>query len=108
MESSGLVDVHVRLPREVAERARSCGLLEPEPLSRAIRAALDERTDDFDELRQLEKKAPEAIAAATQGVAAIEARVTSADAALATLTARYTDNAIATVADNPSTNRALA
>ena len=63
--------------------------------------ALDEQTDDFDELRQLEKKAPEAVAAATQEVAAIEARVTSADAALATLTARYTDNAIATVSDNP-------
>ena len=46
MDSSGLVDVHVRLPREVAERARSCGLLEPDALSRAIRAALDERTDD--------------------------------------------------------------
>lgn len=63
--------------------------------------ALDEQTDDFDELRQLEKKAPEAVAAATREVATIEARVTSADAALAALTARYTDNAIATVADNP-------
>lgn len=63
--------------------------------------ALDEQIDDFDALRQLEKKAPAAVASATLEVATIEARVTSADAALAALAARYTDNAIATVADNP-------
>ena len=62
---------------------------------------LDEQTEDFDELRQLERQAPEAVAAATGEVAAIEARISTVDAALATLAARYTDDAIATVADNP-------
>ncbi|TFD81166.1 TPM domain-containing protein [Cryobacterium fucosi] len=83
---------------EEQQRAWYAGIID---LCGTANAALDEQTDDFDELRQLEKKAPEAIAAATQEVAAIEARVTSADAALAALAARYTDNAIATVADNP-------
>jgi uncharacterized membrane protein YgcG len=67
--------------------------------------ALDEQADDFDELRQLEKSAPESAAAVGREAAAVDARVASADASLASLAARYTDTAIETVADNPQQAR---
>ncbi len=83
---------------EAQQRAWYAGIID---LCSLANAALDEQTDDFDELRQLEKQAPAAVAAATQEVAAITARIASVDAALAALTATYTADAIATVADNP-------
>jgi uncharacterized membrane protein YgcG len=63
--------------------------------------ALDEQAADFDELRQLEQKAPEAAASVARDVEAVAARIAAAQATLAALRERYTDAAIDTVADNP-------
>jgi len=63
--------------------------------------ALDEQAADFDELRQLEKKAPEAAASLARDIEAARARLTATQASLATLGEGYTQAAIATVADNP-------
>ena len=62
---------------------------------------LDAQTDAFDELRQLEKNAPEVAATVTRDAAAVEARLTRSEESLAALAARYTDAALGTVADNP-------
>ena len=62
--------------------------------------ALDEQAADFDELRQLEKRAPEASASVAQGISSADARIAQAEADLASLGSQYTDAAIATVADN--------
>lgn len=63
--------------------------------------ALDEQAADFDELRQLEKRAPEASASVAQGISSADARIAQAEADLASLGSQYTDASIATVADNP-------
>ncbi|TFC35745.1 TPM domain-containing protein [Cryobacterium sp. TMT2-42-4] len=66
---------------------------------------LDAQADDFDELRQLEKNAPEVAAAVSQGAEAVRARLAGSEESLATLAARYTDVALGTVADNPAEAR---
>ena len=63
--------------------------------------ALDEQADAFDELRQLEANAPAAASALDTELAAIDHRLDEAAAGVDSLAARYTDAAIATVADNP-------
>lgn len=64
-------------------------------------AALDEQAADFDELRQLEQRAPDAAASVAEMIAAVDARVDATETALAALQERYTDAALSTVADNP-------
>ena len=66
---------------------------------------LDAQADDFDELRQLEKNAPEVAAAVSQGAEAVRARLAGSEESLAALAARYTDVALGTVADNPAEAR---
>ncbi len=39
-------DLTVRLPRDVVDQARACGLLEPEALAAAIQEAIEKRADD--------------------------------------------------------------
>ncbi len=64
-------------------------------------AELDAQAADFDELRALEKNAPEAIAAARQRAREVQSRVDTARGTVTELRARYTDAAVSTVADNP-------
>ncbi len=67
--------------------------------------ALDKQVTDFDELRQLQKRAPEAAVLLAAEVATVDARLAESEAALAALAQRYTAAAIATVADNPAQAR---
>ncbi|HSP53902.1 MAG TPA: hypothetical protein VLO00_13490, partial [Cryobacterium sp.] len=66
---------------------------------------LDAQTDDFDELRQLEKNAPTVAADVARGAQAVRARLAGSEEILAALAARYTDTALGTVADNPAEAR---
>lgn len=61
---------------------------------------LDEQSDSFDELRALEKNAPEAIARIKKDVAGLEPRLGQAEATLAGLVSRYTASSLSTVSDN--------
>jgi LPXTG-motif cell wall-anchored protein len=63
-------------------------------------AGLDAEAEDFDELRQLEARAPEAAASAAAELAALTGRVDSAESTLARLGHQYSDGALAPVADN--------
>ncbi|MFT2817962.1 TPM domain-containing protein [Leifsonia sp. A12D58] len=63
-------------------------------------ATLDEQADAFDELRQLEKRAPQAVAELRSQLDALTQRTAQGTASLASLADAYTDAAIATVADN--------
>jgi len=65
-------------------------------------AALDEQAADFDELRQLEQRAPDAAASVSREIAAVDARTAATETALAALGERYSAAALATVADNPT------
>lgn len=64
-------------------------------------AALDEKTEAFDELRQLEKNAPAALAEVTALRARAGEELADATAELTRLTAVYHPDAVATVVDNP-------
>ncbi|PRY67687.1 TLP18.3/Psb32/MOLO-1 phosphatase superfamily protein [Glaciihabitans tibetensis] len=64
-------------------------------------AVLDEQADAFDELRELEKNVPTAIAAVRADLAATEPRIEAARATLQALSQRFTDTTLNTVADNP-------
>jgi len=64
-------------------------------------AALDEQAEDFDELRQLEQRAPDAAAAVGREIGGLDARINATEAALVGLHERYSDAALSTVADNP-------
>ncbi|WP_241977786.1 TPM domain-containing protein [Cryobacterium cheniae] len=66
---------------------------------------LDAQTDDFDELRQLEKNAPAVAATVSRGADAVRARLGGSEESLAGLAARYTDATLGTVADNPAETR---
>ena len=61
---------------------------------------LDAQTEDFDELRQLEKNAPEVATAVAIAAATVGARLVTSEENLAALAARYSDGALGTVADN--------
>ncbi|HEY5223706.1 MAG TPA: TPM domain-containing protein [Microbacteriaceae bacterium] len=65
-------------------------------------AGLDEQANAFDELRDLGKNAPAALSALQQTAATVGARVQKAQEALVELGARYADEALATVSDNPA------
>ena len=64
-------------------------------------AVLDEQADAFDELRELEKDVPSAIAAVRADLATTHTQVEASRATLTALQARFTDGTLATVADNP-------
>ena len=70
-------------------------------LCREASTMLDEKAAAFDELRKLEKNAPEALAKVQELRAATEPRIAQAEATLAALGARYAPTALATIADNP-------
>jgi len=69
-------------------------------LCEAADTELDEQADSFDELRQLEKDAPAALAKTIEGVSAARARVAATSDVLAGLKERYAASATAPVADN--------
>lgn len=68
-------------------------------------AALDEQADAFDELRALEKNAPQAAASVAAEFSGLEQRIGQAETQLASLAQGYTPAAIATVADNAAQAR---
>ncbi|TFB48731.1 TPM domain-containing protein [Cryobacterium tagatosivorans] len=84
-----------------SEEARRAWYGEIIALCDKANAALDDQAADFDELRKLEERAPDAAASAGRQIAGADARIDQAEASLAALRERYTDDAIATVADNP-------
>ncbi len=68
--------------------------------SEAALASLREQKEDFDSLRELEKKAPQALATVGTGVSEAEAKIASAEQSLNGLRAKYADSALTPVADN--------
>ena len=75
-------------------------------LCAAANADLDAKAAAFDELRQLEQNAPEALVRVEDERVKAAAAIEAADAALAALASRYAPEAFATVADNPDQARA--
>ncbi|WP_328896125.1 TPM domain-containing protein [Streptomyces sp. NBC_00236] len=59
---------------------------------------LDDVSEDFDRLRELERDAPQALAAAETAFRALAGRVTAAEATLTTLRSRYAESASAPAA----------
>lgn len=68
--------------------------------------ALDAKAAAFDELRALEADAPGALAAVRQQHAAVAAALSAAEAGLGRLSERFSDDALSSVADNPTQARA--
>ncbi|MDP9692780.1 UNVERIFIED_ORG: putative nucleic acid-binding Zn-ribbon protein [Arthrobacter globiformis] len=68
--------------------------------SEAALASLQEQKADFDSLRELEKNAPQALAAVDAGAADADAKIARADLTLAELRGKYADSALAQVSDN--------
>jgi hypothetical protein len=68
--------------------------------SEAALASLQEQKADFDSLRELEKNAPQALAAVGAGAAEAEAKIASAEQSLTELRAKYAESALVQVADN--------
>ncbi|MDQ1594515.1 MAG: hypothetical protein QOH40_1071, partial [Arthrobacter pascens] len=68
--------------------------------SEAALASLQEQKADFDSLRELEKNAPQALAAVDSGAAAADAKITNAEHTLAELRGKYAESALVQVADN--------
>ncbi|GAB3530218.1 TPM domain-containing protein [Arthrobacter monumenti] len=66
----------------------------------AANQTLGEHKSDFDELRKLEKRAPEALQAARRGAAQAAAKVDAAEQSLVKMQGRYSGEAIIQVADN--------
>lgn len=64
-------------------------------------AELDAQSDAFDDLRRLEKTAPDALVAARAAAADAGSRLAAARTALASLHKTYSQSALAEVADNP-------
>lgn len=69
-------------------------------LCETARAALDTQEKAFAELRELEKNAPENLAAVRTALEAVDARTTAATETLAALNSRYNDRALMSVNDN--------
>ena len=69
-------------------------------LCEAADAELDAQADAFDELRQLEKNAPQELVEVRAATEAAVARKDAAAAALATLSSTYADSAVKPVAEN--------
>ncbi|CAI3801296.1 TPM domain-containing protein [Pseudarthrobacter sp. MM222] len=70
--------------------------------SEAALSSLQEQKADFDSLRELEKNAPQALAAVSAGAAQAEAKIASAEQLLAGLRNKYAESALVQVADNIS------
>ncbi|WP_026555537.1 TPM domain-containing protein [Arthrobacter sp. 35W] len=68
--------------------------------SEAANEALAHEKSNFDSLRELEKNAPQALAAVADGAAAAATRVADAQTTLTTLSGRYADSALAPISDN--------
>lgn len=68
--------------------------------SEAALASLQEQKADFDSLRELEKNAPQALAAVSTGAHEADAKIASAEQSLMALRAKYADSALGQVADN--------
>jgi predicted nucleic acid-binding Zn-ribbon protein len=68
--------------------------------SEAALASLQEQKADFDSLRELEKNAPQALAAVSAGAQRAEAKIASAEQSLTALRAKYADSALVQVSDN--------
>lgn len=88
------------------EDQRRAGYTEILRLCGSADEALDAKAAAFDELRALEADAPAALARARERQTAATAALEGAASALATLGERYTDDALGTIADNPSQARA--
>ena len=67
--------------------------------------ALDEKANDFDELRKLEQNAPEALLRVQEQLNTVSAALGDADATFARLGQRYSPLAFETVNDNPAQSR---
>ncbi|MBT2531901.1 TPM domain-containing protein [Arthrobacter sp. ISL-48] len=70
--------------------------------SEAALASLQEQKADFDSLRELEKNAPQALAAVSAGAQEADAKIANAEQSLATLRSKYADSALVQVSDNIS------
>jgi len=68
--------------------------------SEAALGSLQEQKADFDSLRELEKNAPQALAAVNAGAHEADAKIASAEQSLAALRSKYADSAVAQVSDN--------
>lgn len=68
--------------------------------SEAALASLQEQKADFDSLRELEKNAPQALAAVNAGAREADAKIASAEQSLGTLRAKYAESALTQVSDN--------
>ncbi|MDQ0677718.1 putative nucleic acid-binding Zn-ribbon protein [Arthrobacter pascens] len=68
--------------------------------SEAALASLQEQKADFDSLRELEKNAPQALAAVSAGAQEADAKIASAEQSLTALRAKYADSALVQVSDN--------
>ena len=68
--------------------------------SEAALESLQEQKADFDSLRELEKNAPQALAAVDSGAAAADAKITNAEHTLGELRGKYAESALVQVADN--------
>ncbi|WLQ06690.1 TPM domain-containing protein [Arthrobacter oryzae] len=68
--------------------------------SEAAMASLQEQKADFDSLRELEKNAPQALAAVNAGAQEADSRIATAEQTLASLRAKYADSALVQVSDN--------
>lgn len=68
--------------------------------SEAALASLQEQKADFDSLRELEKNAPQALAAVDSGAATADAKITNAERTLSELRGKYAESALVQVADN--------
>ncbi|NUP59042.1 MAG: TPM domain-containing protein [Pseudarthrobacter sp.] len=68
--------------------------------SEAALASLQEQKADFDSLRELEKNAPQALAAVNTGARQADAKIATAEQSLAAMRSKYADSALTQVADN--------
>ena len=68
--------------------------------SEAALSSLQEQKADFDSLRELEKNAPQALAAVSAGASEAEAKIVSAEQSLSELRAKYAESALVQVGDN--------
>ncbi|MBT2566500.1 TPM domain-containing protein [Arthrobacter sp. ISL-85] len=68
--------------------------------SEAALESLQEQKADFDSLRELEKNAPQALAAVNAGAREADGKIASAEQSLAAMRSQYADSALAQVSDN--------
>ncbi|GAA3399969.1 TPM domain-containing protein [Pseudarthrobacter polychromogenes] len=68
--------------------------------SEAALSSLQEQKADFDSLRELEKNAPQALAAVNAGAREADAKISSAEGSLTSLRAKYAESALTQVSDN--------